>query len=110
MAKCSARSARTGKPCRRHAILGSNVCYVHGGAAPQVKEAARRRLLDMIDPALTKLRDLIEQDENLSVSLGAIKAVLDRAGIDREASPDLPEVFTIELDTPSLHTKNAPVR
>jgi hypothetical protein len=42
--RCSARSQRTGRQCRRWAAPGSNVCPVHGAAAPQVKAAARRRL------------------------------------------------------------------
>lgn len=31
--------------CKKEAILGSTVCRFHGGAAPQVKAAAERRLL-----------------------------------------------------------------
>ncbi len=103
MPKCSAHSVRTGKPGRRNAICGGNVCPAHGGRALQVKEAARRRLLDMIDPALKKLWDLIEQDENLAVSLGAIKAILGRAGIDRKASLELPDRVTITFDNPAAN-------
>lgn len=57
--KCTAKSARTGEPCKLNAITGGNVCQVHGGRAPQVKEAARRRHLERIlalcDPALDTL-------------------------------------------------------
>lgn len=41
---CSARSKSTGERCRRAPIRGATVCYVHGGMAPQVRDAARRRL------------------------------------------------------------------
>lgn len=42
--RCSARSKRTGLPCKRWALKGSNVCASHGAAAGQVKRAASRRL------------------------------------------------------------------
>ena len=38
---------RNGQLCRRWAIRGGFVCPLHGGAAPQVREAARRRLLEI---------------------------------------------------------------
>jgi hypothetical protein len=33
-----------GKPCKGPAIRGADVCRMHGGSAPQVREAAARRL------------------------------------------------------------------
>lgn len=42
--KCGARSSRTGKPCQKWAVRGATVCASHGGRAPQVMAAARRRL------------------------------------------------------------------
>lgn len=44
-AHCQATSKRTGQQCRGWAIPGGTVCRIHGGRAPQVQEAARRRLL-----------------------------------------------------------------
>lgn len=41
--RCSAKNS-AGKPCRARPIAGSTVCWTHGGAAPQVKAAAARRL------------------------------------------------------------------
>lgn len=35
--RCTARSARTGEPCRRYAARGASVCRLHGAEAPQVK-------------------------------------------------------------------------
>lgn len=35
---------KTGKPCRKYPINGGTVCMTHGGAAPQVRAAANRRL------------------------------------------------------------------
>ncbi len=54
--QCTATSSRTYKQCQKHAILGANVCRFHGGAAPQVQRAARRRLgLADITPERTLL-------------------------------------------------------
>lgn len=43
--RCQATSKSTQLQCRRLPIPGGTVCRTHGGAAPQVIEAARRRLL-----------------------------------------------------------------
>lgn len=43
--QCSAHTS-AGNQCRRQAVRGATVCYVHGGAAPQVKAAAARRLAE----------------------------------------------------------------
>lgn len=42
--RCTAVSKRSGNRCRRAAIQGGTVCHMHGGAAPQVRKAADRRL------------------------------------------------------------------
>ncbi len=44
--RCHARSKQSGQRCKRLAIPGGTVCVMHGGAAPQVAAAARRRLSD----------------------------------------------------------------
>lgn len=44
--RCSARAKSTGDRCRRRAVPGATVCPMHGGAAPQVKAAAARRVAD----------------------------------------------------------------
>jgi hypothetical protein len=41
--RCRARRRRDRQPCRAYAIHGGTVCRLHGGAAPQVREAARAR-------------------------------------------------------------------
>lgn len=89
---CSAVSSQTGEPCRKPPIRGASVCASHGGSAPQVRDAARRRMLEAVEPALVRLRELIDsQDER--VALQAIRLVLDRAGVVSE-----PEVVI----TPSM--------
>ena len=55
---------------------------MHGGSAPQVREAARRRLLALVDPALATLARSLKLDgPAASVALAAAKDVLDRAGM-----------------------------
>jgi hypothetical protein len=43
---CTARSSRTGQPCRRFPVHGATVCPSHGGRAPQVQRAATLRLAE----------------------------------------------------------------
>lgn len=42
--RCKAKSSRTGQPCRRYPSHGTTVCAMHGGRAPHVRAAAKRRL------------------------------------------------------------------
>ena len=78
---CTARSKQTGHRCRQPAIPGGNVCRYHGGAAPQVQQAARLRLAALVDPALNQLAKLLQDGEHPSVALSAVKDVLDRNGL-----------------------------
>lgn len=41
--RCTAHSSRTGERCKKAALRGATVCRSHGGAAPQVREAAQHR-------------------------------------------------------------------
>lgn len=44
--QCSAK-VRSGKRCRAFAVLGATVCRMHGGASPQARAAAERRLAEL---------------------------------------------------------------
>lgn len=83
--QCSAKRSN-GTPCNRHAINGGKVCYVHGGAAPQVKRAARERLAEMVEPALEVLHKAMRLKETgknggpLALAVIAARDILDRAG------------------------------
>lgn len=80
--RCTARSTRTGEPCKRPAMLGGNVCYHHGGAAPQVRAKAKRRLEQASDALVQRLLQFAMDggvDDN--VALRAIRDALDRAGL-----------------------------
>jgi hypothetical protein len=54
---------------------------MHGGGAPQVQAAARARLLALVDPALVRLGQLVQEKKQVAVALGAVKDVLDRNGL-----------------------------
>ena len=43
-ARCTATSRQSGERCKRAPTPGASVCYYHGGAAPQVRKAAARKL------------------------------------------------------------------
>ena len=82
---------RSGERCGRQAVLGAFVCPNHGGGAPQVLAAARRRLEALVDPAMEALLRALQaapacpacgradSDRDPNV-LRAAQLVLDRAG------------------------------
>ena len=77
--KCTAKSGRTGKPCKRWAIAGGTVCPTHGGSAPQVQLAAQARLMALQHPAIDTLQFLMEQRQTFpSTAYAAARDVLDR--------------------------------
>lgn len=63
-------------------MLGSAVCRMHGGAAPQVRARAQQRILEASDKAAYALVQML-QDEKIppAVRLGAARDLLDRAGL-----------------------------
>lgn len=80
--RCTARSTRTGEPCKRPAMLGGNVCRSHGGNAPQVKAKAQRRLQQAADALVQRLLGMaLDGDTPDHVALAAIRDALDRAGL-----------------------------
>lgn len=80
--KCSARSSRTGKPCQKYPVAGATVCRTHGGSAPQVQKAARRRLEQAADVLVQRLLGFaLDGNAPDQVALSAVLAALDRAGL-----------------------------
>ena len=99
--KCSAHKASTGDPCQAWAISGSNVCIAHGGRAPAVREAARRRLDALVPLALDVLAELAVgrahdpgSDAPMAVPPGvrarSCAEILARAGIAAVTEIDIP--------------------
>jgi hypothetical protein len=63
--RCHART-RTGRQCKAKAIEGGFVCRVHGGSAPQVQLAARRRVLaERVFMAYADWQDVHDADHSL---------------------------------------------
>jgi hypothetical protein len=50
---------RAGERCQRQPIAGGTVCIMHGAAAPQVQQAAKTRLLAMVEPVLATFEDIL---------------------------------------------------
>ena len=80
MSQCTAKSVRSGKPCRAPAIQGGTVCQAHGGSAPQVRNAAARRVAHLVDPAIDRLEKALKS-KNDAVALRAAQDILDRNGL-----------------------------
>jgi len=80
--KCKAHK-KDGSPCGRWPIRGATVCHTHGGAAPQVKLAAARRLALLVDPALdvmTRLLGKASSAKHPDTAARVARDVLDRTG------------------------------
>src|SRR5487761_1324675 len=55
--RCTATSVTTGERCKRRPRPGSNTCVKHGSGAPQVRDAAERRVQEQ--KALTAAQRLL---------------------------------------------------
>lgn len=100
--RCTADN-RQGARCGNRPIAGGVVCRNHGGSAPQVRKAARLRLLELVDPALAALADVLERDVEIvhdekgaphvvptfAERTKAAEAILDRTGHPRRRELDL---------------------
>jgi hypothetical protein len=53
---------------------------MHGGAAPQVRNAAARRVAHLVDPAIDRLEKALKS-KNDAVALRAAQDILDRNGL-----------------------------
>jgi hypothetical protein len=88
--QCTARSKRTGKRCKAPSMLGGNVCRAHGGAAPQTRAKAQRRLQQAADVLVQRLLGLaLDGDTPDAVALQAIRDALDRAGLGAKQALEL---------------------
>jgi len=92
--QCTATAKSTGERCQRAAIIGGNVCHVHGGAAEQVQQKAQERLDRMADSTTadieSNIKDLQQEYEQaddpekkvhlMSEMRRLWKIILDRTG------------------------------
>lgn len=105
--RCTANKSDGSGRCNRDAMMGQEVCYIHGGNAPQAIAAARLRLLQLARPAIKNLHDKTKSDDH-SVSLRASTAILDRAGIGPKGSLELDGGLSIEVND-QLSGKDLPL-
>jgi len=90
--RCKAHSSQTGQRCKKAAMLGQTVCRTHGGASPQAKNAARERLNDLVDPAISSLKKVLERaidSEDYAAVVRAAISILDRTGYHPSQSVEL---------------------
>jgi hypothetical protein len=75
-------------------MLGGNVCRMHGGSAPQVKAAAKRRLEQAADVLVQRLLGFaLDGEVPDPVALADIRDALDRAGLNPKTAVEV-EVST----------------
>jgi len=73
-------------------MRGQTVCLLHGGKAPQNLRKAEERMRDLVHPALSSLRRLVEKDE-----FSATKYVLDWAGFRSETVAQTDNSVTVTV-------------
>lgn len=82
--RCKAPARTTEDQCGNPPMIGQEVCRMHGGSSPQAKNAARRRLNALAEPAVSLLSRILEDDRDLKAGdkerIRAAIAVLDRTG------------------------------
>jgi hypothetical protein len=94
--QCTATSV-SGERCKNVPIPGGFVCRLHGGGVPATRDAARRRLLCLIDPAIDALTRALESAPPCQVCgrsdadrdptvVRAAQLILDRVGFGPQAS------------------------
>lgn len=94
--QCTGTVIKTGKRCTLPPIIGGTVCHKHGGSAPQVRAAARRRVSEaealkvlaaMDVPPMTDPLTALERLAGLAVALVDV-ALGQLAKLDSMVGPD----------------------
>lgn len=66
--RCGAKAKSTGDPCKRRPVRGGTRCKFHGGASPQARQAAERRMrLEAAQDAVAKLNLRREVDPHVAL-------------------------------------------
>lgn len=89
--RCTANT-KAGRPCRSAPVRGASVCWKHGGAAPQVRRAAARRVAlqgitkeaarlgGMVD--VDPLQAIVEMVREAAANVAAYRLGIDGLGIE----------------------------
>jgi len=104
---CTAKARTTGNRCGNPPIPGGNVCSFHGGAAPQVKAAAARNILEaLVGPALAKMQEILnDPDTPPQVRLAAVRDILDRTGFKPVTQMEVLTIGVIEAEIARLEAQ-----
>ena len=107
--RCTATAKSTHQQCRNTPVLGTNVCRIHGGAAPQVRQAGARRILEsLVGPALTELARIIRNpDVADTVKITAIRDLLDRTGYKPTQTVEVITMDAVEREIARLEAELA---
>lgn len=79
--KCSAMTTGVHGPkrqCDRWAVNGLTVCWMHGGSTKAAQDAAKKRLANELDPTVSRLLELRDQDMHMPTALGAATQIMNR--------------------------------
>jgi len=77
--KCHAHN-RSGDACGQWAMHGQNVCYLHGGRAPQAMRKAEERIRDLEQPAISQVAFEMQHGDTSAVRFAAARWVLELLG------------------------------
>ena len=87
-----------GEQCQAYAVRGATVCRVHGGSAPQVKDAARYRVLEFADEVAAELVRLALHARSEATRVRACVSVLDYAGLQPVHKVEVTELTDEAID------------
>lgn len=98
--RCSAKSSRTGEPCRHWSMVGADVCQSHGGRAPQVRRAAEARitLAEALANGSPRRHAWEVLDDALHAADALFRQVLDEIRIDGTTTPAQLEKLRTEIE------------
>lgn len=90
------------RPCDKVAMHGLEVCWTHGGGSKAAKEAARRRLIGELDPTISRLIEIRDQNDHMPSALGASVNIMNRVmgkpdSVDKDKGAGKPNI-TIGLN------------
>lgn len=90
---------KNGEQCKKKAVTGAVVCATHGGSAPQVREAGKKRVMEEIESRLAKAWKIVDSklDEGDDVGLawkiisaqGALEARMEPQNANPALTPQL---------------------
>lgn len=119
--QCKAKSKRSGQQCRRKAMIGKEVCMIHGGKSPRGMESPHfktgrysndaparlnaRYLAGLEDPELTSLRDEIAMVDARTSDLLKMASISGEHQSLVDAREVLDAIFAIDNDSPTARQK-----